>query len=69
METHGREKIKNEAAHPSQVLSSKQLVNIDSFWFFASSPDGCVSDVLDLLSGHVLLLNLFPHMFNSSTVD
>lgn len=56
---HGGEKIKNKAAHPSQVLSSRQPVNIDSSGFMCLLPKD-LSDVLDLLRGHVLRLLLFP---------
>lgn len=59
METHGGEKIKNKAAHPSQVLSSRQPVNIDSSGFMCLLPKD-LSDVLDLLRSHVLRLLLFP---------
>lgn len=50
---------KNEAAHPSQVSSSRQPVNIDSSGFMCLVLKD-LSDVYDLLRGHVLLLLLFP---------
>lgn len=50
---------KNKATHPSQVLSSRQPVNRDSSGFMCLVLKD-LSDVLDLLRGHVLLLLLFP---------
>lgn len=55
----GEKKSKNKATHPSQVLSSRQPVNRDSSGFMCLVLKD-LSDVLDLLRGHVLLLLLFP---------